>query len=138
MEAVEAVEAVAVDEDLLEEGTGVVGKGNGRSTSQDDNSKHSMELATAVDGSDTNSISVPGPGLWSTSRRRQAAGQATSLSILETRCRAWRMLAMCTLPVNVSVCVVLRGWRMMFQSMRATLTQTHNTMNKNNNGRHYP
>ena len=27
---------------------------------------------------------------------------------------------------------------MMFQSMRATLTQTHNTMNKNNNGRHYP
>ena len=45
VEAVEAVEAVAVDEDLLEEGTGVVGKGNGRSTSQDDNSKHSMELA---------------------------------------------------------------------------------------------
>ena len=78
MEAVEAVEAVAVDEGLLEEGTGVVGKGNGRSTSQDDNSRHSMELATAVDGSDTNSISVPGPGLRSTSRRRQAAGQATS------------------------------------------------------------
>ena len=78
VEAVEAVEAVAVDEGLLEEGTGVVGKGSGRSTSQDDSSKHSMELATAVDGSDTNSISVPGPGLRPTSRRRQAAGQATS------------------------------------------------------------
>ena len=35
VEAVEAVEAVAVDEDLLEEGTGVVDKGNGRSASQD-------------------------------------------------------------------------------------------------------
>ena len=78
MEAVEAVEAVAVDGGLLEEDTGVVGKGNGRSTSLDDNSKHSMELATAVDGLDTNSISVPDPGLRPTSRQRRAPGQAMS------------------------------------------------------------
>ena len=78
MEAVEAVEAVTVDEDLLEEGTGVVSKGHVRSTSLNDNSKHSMELATDVDGLDTNSISVPDPGLRPTSRRRQAPGQAMS------------------------------------------------------------
>ena len=106
VEAVEAVEAVAVDEGLLEEGTGVVGKGNGRSTSQDDSSKRSMGLVTTAEGWVTSSISAQGPGLRSTSRRRQAAGQATSLSILETRCRAWRMLATCTLPV-VIVCVCL-------------------------------
>ena len=107
MEAVEAVEAVAVDEDLLEEGTGVVGKGNGRSTSQDDSSKRSMGIVTTAEGWVTSSISAQGPGLRSTSRRRQAAGQATSLSILETRCRAWRMLATCTLPAIVIVCVFL-------------------------------
>ena len=78
VEAVEAVEAVAVDEDLLEEGTGVVGKGNGRSTSQDDSSKRSMGLVTTAEGWVTSSISAQGPGLRSTSRRRQAAGQATS------------------------------------------------------------
>ena len=104
MEAVEAVEAVAVDEDLLKEGTGVVGKGRDRSTSLDDNSKHSMELATAVDGLSTNSISVPDPGLRPTSRRRQAPGQAMSWLILARRCRAWRMLVMatCTFSMNVN------------------------------------
>ena len=74
-EAVEAVEAVAVDEDLLEEGTGVVDKGHVRSNSLDDNSKHSMELVTTAEGRVTSSISAPGPGLRPTS---QAPGQAMS------------------------------------------------------------
>ena len=79
MEAVEAVEAVAVDEGLLEEGTEVVGKGNGRSTSQDDSRKRSMGIVTTAEGWVTSSISAQGPGLRLTSRRCQAAGRATSL-----------------------------------------------------------
>ena len=62
---VEAVEAVAVDEVLLEEDTGVVGKGHDRSASLNSN-RHSIELVTTVDVRDTRSISVPGPRRWPT------------------------------------------------------------------------
>ena len=78
VEAVEAVEAVAVDEDLLEEGTGVVDKGHVRSNSLDDNSKHSMELVTTAEGRVTSSISALGPRRRPTLQRRQASGQAMS------------------------------------------------------------
>ena len=56
-----AVETVAVDEVLLEEDTGVVGKGHVRSASLDSN-RRSMELVTTVEGRVTSSISAPGPG----------------------------------------------------------------------------
>ena len=68
---VEAVEAVAVDEDLLEDSTGVVGREHDRNASLD-SSRPSMEIASTVVVLDTRSISVPGPRRRPTLQRRQA------------------------------------------------------------------
>ena len=70
MEAVEAVEAVAVEGGLLEEDTGEVGKGYDRSASLD-SSKRSMELVTTVEGRVTSSISEPGVGQPRNEGKRQ-------------------------------------------------------------------
>ena len=105
---VEAVEAVAVDEDLLEDSTGVVGREHDRNASLDNSSsRHSVEVVSTVVVLDTRAISVPGPRRRPTLHRRQEPA-AVSMWLLARQCRTWRMLVF-DVPVNVSVGVVLRG-----------------------------
>ena len=100
-----AVEAVAVDEDLLEDSTGVVGREHDRNTSLDNSSdRHSVEVVSTVVVLDTRAISVQNPRRRPTLHRRQEPA-AVSMWLLARQCLTWRMLVF-DLPVNVSVGVV--------------------------------
>ena len=121
------VEAVVVDEALLEEDEGVDAMDTSSSAS------HSMERVTAVAGQGTSCTSATSEA--GHRRTLPVRGPATSLRILARRCRSWQIPTLTrSIPIDVWVCVVLRGWRMMLTTM-TTLTQTHSM--KNNSDKHY-